>query len=76
MAIHSGDSRKAKTRLANKIGFVQLGHEYPMLNVVITDNPKYHEGRKVCDTIEGAVETFELWLRKRFKQNDSTKGKK
>lgn len=75
MAVHSGHTRKTKTRLADKIGFVQLGHEYPMLNIVITNNPKYWEGRKVCETIEEAVETFELWLRKRF-ANDSIKGKK
>jgi hypothetical protein len=61
--------------LANKVGFTQFEHEYPTLGVVITNNPRYLKGRKVCDTIEQAVETFERWLRKRF-EDDSIKGKK
>lgn len=36
--------------------------EYPSIKIMLTDNPKYMEGRKVCRTRKEAEEAFSRWL--------------
>ncbi len=44
----------------------QADHEYPSLHVMITDNPRYHEGRLCVTSVKEALKKIETWMRKRF----------
>ncbi len=44
----------------------QSRHEYPVLNIVITDNPRYQEGRLCFDNVEQAVSKIQAWLQAHF----------
>lgn len=50
-----------------KIGMYQSRHEYPSLSIMITDNPRYHQGRLCFDNVEEAVSKIQGWLQAHFR---------
>jgi len=38
--------------------------EYPSLHIMITDNPRYQEGKLCLDDTEGAIIKITAWLEK------------
>lgn len=48
----------------NKIAMHQGGAEYPSLHIMITDNPRYQDGKLCLDGIEDAILKISSWLKK------------
>lgn len=45
-----------------KIGIYQSDHEYPALHIMVTDNERYQERRKLFDDVDSAVANIRTWL--------------
>ena len=46
-----------------KITMSRVNHEYPTVVVMVTDNPKYLDGRQTFE-VDDAVRRFKNWLEK------------
>jgi len=48
----------------NKIAMHQGTTEYPSLHIMVTDNPRFQDGKLCIENIEEAIMKISSWLRK------------
>ena len=55
----------------NKIAMYQGSTEYPSLHIMITDNPRYQDGKLCLESTEEAILKFSAWLQKNAVENNN-----
>lgn len=42
-------------------------HQYPSLHIMVSDNPRSHEGRLCLGDVDKAIEKISAWLREKMR---------